>query len=183
MARSSKTQYVILGMLSMHAMSGYEIKQAIADSTAHFWSESDGQIYPTLNKLTEEGMVDCQEDYVGQRLRKVYSLNKVGEQSLNKWLISDIEPSTVRHELLLKLFFGRKAQKKVLIDHLTQFQTTCEYKLILFEQIVKRLREEKANSPDLDYWLITLNYGRQITKAQLNWCIQTINQFTTEELR
>ena len=46
--RENKTKYAVLGMLSFAPKSGYEISQMIKNSTAFFWSESDGQIYPIL---------------------------------------------------------------------------------------------------------------------------------------
>ena len=40
---TSKTPYAILGMLSIEPMSGYDIRQIMRNSTANFWSESDGK--------------------------------------------------------------------------------------------------------------------------------------------
>ena len=151
MARSSKTQFTILGMLSIEPMSGYEIKQAIAESTAHFWAESDGQIYPALNRLTESGLIHCLEKPSGARLKKIYTLTSGGEAALQEWLARDVERSVIRHELLLKLFFGRKTSKKVLLHHISHFKSNIEKKLLQFDKIIAELKEKYSISVELKY--------------------------------
>ena len=49
----SPTAYVILGMVSREARSGYEIKAAVDGSTRFFWAASYGQIY--LNRPGFDG--------------------------------------------------------------------------------------------------------------------------------
>ena len=49
---------VILGFLSQHPRSGYEIKRAVDRSTRFFWAASYGQIYPELRRLQEQGLVE-----------------------------------------------------------------------------------------------------------------------------
>jgi DNA-binding PadR family transcriptional regulator len=46
MARQAQTSTAVLGALSVEPMTGYEIRQVIADVLGHFWHESFGQIYP-----------------------------------------------------------------------------------------------------------------------------------------
>ena len=40
-------------------MTGYGLRQAIAGSVGHFWQESFGQLYPTLRRLAQEGLVEA----------------------------------------------------------------------------------------------------------------------------
>ena len=49
--RDDTSRYAVLGMLSIRPMSGYDIKQAIGESVVHFWDESYGRIYPSLQRL------------------------------------------------------------------------------------------------------------------------------------
>ena len=53
----SSTDYAILGMLTLRPMSGYDIRATIGESIAYFWTESYGQIYPTLKRLTKEKLL------------------------------------------------------------------------------------------------------------------------------
>jgi len=58
MASPSRTIYAVLGFLTVRPMSGYDIKKAVEVSIANFWTESYGQIYPVLKRLTEQGLVE-----------------------------------------------------------------------------------------------------------------------------
>lgn len=50
-------------------------RQEIGASVCHFWSESYGQVYPTLHELEREGLVTVtSESSDGDRERKVYAL-------------------------------------------------------------------------------------------------------------
>jgi Transcriptional regulator PadR-like family len=57
MAKASQTETAVLGALSVMPMTGYAIREAIRDVLGHFWSESFGQIYPTLAELERQGYV------------------------------------------------------------------------------------------------------------------------------
>ena len=51
MARMNKSRFALLGLLSLGAMSGYDLRKLFEQSLIHFWSESFGQIYPMLRSL------------------------------------------------------------------------------------------------------------------------------------
>ena len=51
-------KYVLLGFLNYTPMTGYELKQFMDESTANFWHAKQSQIYTTLKKLEEEGMLE-----------------------------------------------------------------------------------------------------------------------------
>src|SRR5207245_11355342 len=83
MAASSTTRYAVLGMLSAGPRSGYDIKKAVDSSIAHFWSESFGQIYPILRRLTADGFVRRRrETQRGKPARQVYSIMPRGREAL-----------------------------------------------------------------------------------------------------
>jgi hypothetical protein len=48
---------VLLGLLAIEPMSGYDLGLTIRASVGHFWNESYGQIYPNLKKLETERFV------------------------------------------------------------------------------------------------------------------------------
>jgi DNA-binding PadR family transcriptional regulator len=60
--RSSSSKEVLLGLLTVEPMSGYDLGQVIRDSVGHFWNESYGQIYPNLKKLASEGFVSSKTE-------------------------------------------------------------------------------------------------------------------------
>src|SRR6476660_4951191 len=102
----SPTAYVILGMVSREARSGYEIKAAVDSSTRFFWAASYGQIYPELKRLAEAGLVEGSDAPRGDRKRTVYAITEAGSAELRDWLRQPPATSEMREEGLLKLFFA-----------------------------------------------------------------------------
>ncbi len=114
----SGTARVILGMLRIKPMSGYEIKQVVDQSTRFFWAASYGQIYPELRRLAREGLIEGEPATRGARRRTVYALTREGEDVLNTWLEEPPAPPELRFEGLLKLFFLRADEHETARLHL-----------------------------------------------------------------
>jgi DNA-binding PadR family transcriptional regulator len=66
----------ILLALAEEPMHGYQVIQAIETRSRGEWKPSPGSIYPTLQLLSDEGLVVSEQ--VGER--KVYSLTEAGRQ-------------------------------------------------------------------------------------------------------
>ena len=174
MSKENKSRYVVLGMLSLGPMSGYEIKKRIEGSTSNFWSERYGQLYPTLKQLVEDGLTVSQtEKQEGKPERYIYTLTEKGWASLRHWLTEPTEHPVQRNELLLKLFFGRQTSPSVHIEHVQKFRALQAHLLEKYIGIEAHLRA-CADDPDIPYALITLNYGQHECKALLAWCDETI---------
>lgn len=72
-------------------MSGYDLMQAIELSFDSLWAASYGQIYPTLHKLAEEGLVRAEHEPTGRRERIVYHLTPEGRRTFAAWLATPID--------------------------------------------------------------------------------------------
>jgi DNA-binding PadR family transcriptional regulator len=97
-------------------LSGYDIRKAIESSVGYFWSESYGQIYPALKRLTTEGLITpSRSNSKPRQRRQEYSLTDAGRASLQAWLAQPFQNDPPRNEFLLKLFFGREAPPSVCI--------------------------------------------------------------------
>ncbi len=85
---SGDMKYVILKLLKERPMHGYEVMKALEDHTHGCYTPSPGTVYPTLQWLEDEGMVQCEE----VEGKKVYSITKAGEEFLeeNKTTVDDI---------------------------------------------------------------------------------------------
>ncbi len=167
----SKTDYAILGMLSITSMSGYEIRQMIQQSTANFWSESYGQLYPALAKLVKLGLINFKLAQEKQaQSKKIYQLNPSGSKELKQWLALEPTKSIIRNELLLKLFFGANVSSQVNLDHVQHEADQTAARLQEFKLARTRLIKTHPDSPHLEYWLMTLQYGYDLAAAKLKWC-------------
>jgi PadR family transcriptional regulator, regulatory protein AphA len=91
-------------------MSGYDIKKMVEVGLSFFWSESYGQIFPTLNRLVEEGLATKKVDPdSGGRRRQVYTVTKAGRRSFKTWLHQPTESPRLRDELKLKFFLTARS--------------------------------------------------------------------------
>ena len=169
------TAKALLGLLSIHPMSGYDVRQLIPWSIGHFWSESYGQIYPALKAMTAAGLVARKTERQESRPdRHVYSLTKEGRTELREWLKVAPVDEVPRSELLLKIFFGAHAGKGVNREHVAGFMATHERALKIYAATEKQLKREEAGDPQLPYWLMTLNFGRHRSKASVTWSKETL---------
>ena len=64
----------VLSLLTEKPMHGYQIINEIADRSGGSWKPSAGSVYPTLQLLADEGLIEAQE----QNGRKTYSLTEAG---------------------------------------------------------------------------------------------------------
>ena len=84
-------------------MSGYELAKRFEASVGSTWSAGHSQIYPELNRLADEGLVEAGEP--GPRGRKTYAITGAGRDAVQGWL-ADTEPDrTVRDEAALRTYF------------------------------------------------------------------------------
>lgn len=106
MARPRQTDLAVLGALSLGPLSGYALREGIRDVLGQFWSESFGQIYPTLTRLEADGQV---ERLAGTRRGSSrYALTTAGRDRLRGLLATPVEFTPPRNGLLLRLFFGHE---------------------------------------------------------------------------
>ena len=169
------SRYAVLGMLSMDMKTGYAMKKHVESNLGHYWSESYGQIYPTLRQLVNEGLATCTEERrKGKPMRNLYAITSSGRKELREWLVVPPEPQPQRSELLLKLSFGDRvdseACQKLIRDHSQQ----CERDLSYLSEIESALLESPRKHRDQPYWLMTLRHGRAISEAELAWCNETL---------
>jgi len=161
----SPTAYVILGMVSREARSGYEIKALVDHTTRFFWAASYGQIYPELKRLSEAGLVEGVDAPRGERRRTVYAITAEGEKALVDWLRQPPTTYEMREEGLLKLFFAGALPREEAAQIL---QSMREHRLGLAERL--RTLEPKALAKEDPFPLIVLRGGIEFNEWFADWC-------------
>ena len=175
MSRINKSQYAILGILGRGPRSGYDIKKLTDQSTRYFWAENYGNLYPTLKKLEQEGLVSVtRQPREGKPERKVYAITAAGKAVLAAWLSAPTEPSGHRNELLLKLFFGSQAPVAVNLEQLERYRTEQAALLETYREIEVWLRAARGALPEFPFELLTLTYGRHEAEALVRWCDESL---------
>ena len=164
-----------MGVLAFGPSSGYEIRKLLSETTAHFWKESYGQIYPSLDRLLGKGMIEVEERKGEGRPSTRYRLSPGGHEALHSWIRDShniLRPG--RNELLLKLFFARREDAPYLIGQVEKYlEDTIR---------IAGVYRVFADDPDDDgipydsRRLIgaTVDYGVQAAEMQIGWCKKTI---------
>jgi DNA-binding PadR family transcriptional regulator len=163
----------LLGLLSLGPMSGYEMRQRMERSTANFWTESYGQIYPALKKMVKDGLATVEEQSKDGRAKKVYRLTDAGERRLRTWLGVEARPQVRRNELLLKVFFGDRAERGAIAAQVVAERERCEDDMHRFEAALLRMEMEHARHPAMPYWRMAVRCGMIHAKATMEWCDET----------
>ena len=139
-------KYAILGLINRGPLTGYDITKEFYDrALANFWNAKHSQVYPELNKLVEENLVEFQVIIQGEKMeKKLYSITEKGTIELIEWLKKD-EPLeiTPKDKFRLRTFFSDFMPVGVLEDHLKsqlkKHQLKLSYLRDLFKQDYKEV--------------------------------------------
>lgn len=177
--RYNATTYAILGLLTTHCRTSYDIKRMIDTSLSHFWRISYGQIYPSLKRLVEEGLLERHDLTTYQKVERVeYRLTLAGEQALKQWLHEPVEKfSYEKNEVLLRLFLSDDGDTATMIQQIekyrsVQYERLETYKLLEHSWHMGTVTTQKKRA------LMTLSFGKKIARTIIEWCDEAIAQLT-----
>jgi PadR family transcriptional regulator, regulatory protein AphA len=100
-------EVALLGLLSVHPMTGYEIRHHFDRALAPWWDTPRTQIYPKLRELEARQLIE--HEYIIQESKpnkRVYSPTPAGRAQLQNWLKSAIPWPDLRHHMMMRLFLG-----------------------------------------------------------------------------
>jgi PadR family transcriptional regulator, regulatory protein AphA len=176
-------KYILLGFIKYGPMTGYEIKQNMEHSTAHFWHAHHSQIYTTLRKMEQEGLVSSQlQQQEGSPDRRVYSLLPAGRQILNEWLEHpQTEATPIKEDFLVRIFFSATRDPQEVIAEVRLHIKLHQEKIIIYQATQNHLENDlrcKKIVPDreIDFWLFTLDMGFRFEKMYIEWLTETLSR-------
>jgi len=171
----NRTQFAILGMLSLQPMSGYDFRKTAGQCLGYFWQESYGQIYPALKHLLEKRYVTRRRRRSkGKPDRHMYAITDRGRKAFREWMGQPAAVEKKRNEMLLKIFFGGKNDVNAQIRELENLRETNEKLLAELKDIDDwhvRNYDHHALTP---YWLITIRFGIRRISALIEWCRESV---------
>ena len=176
-------KYILLGFLNYQSMTGYDLKRLIDNSTGHFWHAYHSQIYTTLRKMEQDGLVASVIDDNDEKLeRRIYEITNQGQSKLKQWSgksLMELPPS--KDSLLVKLFFSGSRSSGEVLNELKFQRQLHQQQLETYQQIKPEAdpqSESKDDSIDFDreakFWRMTLEFGLAYEKMYLNWLDETI---------
>ena len=99
----------ILGLLAHHPRHGYELKTAFEAITggSHAWDVKPAQIYTTLSRLEEGGLVAQKAvEQEGGPEKRIYDITQAGRVELERWFGQSVAGDHQRDEFYLKLMLA-----------------------------------------------------------------------------
>jgi DNA-binding PadR family transcriptional regulator len=171
-ARANQTETAVLGALSVEPMTGYALRVAIRDVLGHFWSESFGQIYPTLAALERDGHVR-RRDTTRPRA-STFEITPSGTARLHELLAQPVQPVPPRNGLMLRLFFGRHLGAPACRALILDARARAERDLAEYHEIRRQLSTEPDPAGDRLYWALTVSAGEHTAHATIAWADEAL---------
>ena len=167
-------KFALLGLLADGPRHGYELKATYESQLLPSVKLNYGQVYTTLERLSREGLVNC--EMVNQTERpdkKVYAITGDGLDQLHEWLMSpsaqevDLRDATMLKLLLTNQMKPRKKGRKGIsaLDVLASERRACmdrlhEYSMTRVESVK---RKESAET------ILVLDYAILRLESFLKW--------------
>ena len=156
---------VCLGMLTDGEASGYDLKKEFESSFGHFFAAGYGSIYPALNALARDGLVECRHvPQEGRPDRKVYEITDAGREHLLTALENPCPSHKVRSEFLATMCFSHLMSRE-------QIETVLESRV---DEIAAYLRLlEGFETGCMEDWppgaRFVLGFGQTMMKTMLQY--------------
>lgn len=168
-ASLSPSDYVVLGMVGLDARSGYEIKQTVELSIRFFWTISPAQVYPSLAKLEQAGLLKGRDDPQGNRPRRIYERTHAGTTALREWLQRhEPMPFELRDIAMVKLFFADTLSSDDARALVATVKARSEQQVATLESI-RSAPAEAARQGNI-HPLLTFELGIAFHRAMIDVC-------------
>ncbi len=173
-------KYILLGFLNYQPMTGYDLKRLVDGSTAHFWHAYHSQIYTTLRKMEQDGLVTSVIDDSDEKLeRRIYDITELGKSKFKQWLgksLTELPPT--KDALLVRLFFSGSRDRASVLDELRFQRQLHQQQLEIYQQIEPEKSSDNSDRIDFEreakFWRMTLDLGLAYEQMYLDWLDETI---------
>lgn len=166
----SKSAAAVLGMVTLGARSGYEIRRAAELSLRFFWALGPPQIYAELSRLEKAGLVAGRDDSRGRRPRRRYEATSRGRSALSHWATSDQPaPLELRDALLLQLFFADAADPTDVTELLTRLRERSVRALDAFDELIMPAAAQTERR-GFGQPKAVAEFGRAFHRFIVDWC-------------
>ena len=177
---------IILGILMLHRMTAYELRNFIKNNFKSMYSDSLGSIQAALKKLFELEMVTFEELVEKGVNKKRYSITEAGQETLIEWIKIPINTSKTKNYDFGKLFFMgyvSKKDQKTLIDKII---LSLEEEYEALKKLKESIDADEESEEIKNYLLTDIEYKERIKNLdkgkELIENIKEISKFTLATL-
>ncbi|MFC7404943.1 PadR family transcriptional regulator [Georgenia alba] len=161
-------QRIILGLLAIAPMSGYDLKRRFDSAVNYFWSADKAQIYRSLAALVGDGLVAVEK--VPGRAgpdRQEHRITPEGRRALREWLTSELDRQPERDAFLARVFFAGDLDPDELATLLARQRAETRALLASLEAIREATPAPADRAARLR--LATLERGLRHVHTELEW--------------
>ena len=116
-------RYALLALLTSRPMTGYDVSKQFSQSVAHVWHAPDSQIYPELNRMERDGLLESAVVPWGKKgTKKEYAVTEAGVTAFREWMDAPIEIRRQREPAYLKAAYLEWAEPGAARAELEQFR-------------------------------------------------------------
>lgn len=159
---------IILGLLDIAPMSGYDLKRYVDTVVTHFWTADKSQVYRTLAGLVADGLARI-ETVPGTSApdRLVHHITDAGRAALHAWLVSDLDRQPERDAFLARAFFAGGLDDDELRELLTRRRAAADALLATLDAMRETTPAPRDRAERLR--LATLDSGIRHARTELEW--------------
>ena len=165
--RLPATAYVVLGLVSIRPMTGYELAAYAERSVGNFFPLTRSHIYSELDRLGRLGLLDATEvEQDSAPTKRVHEITPAGSDELRQWLEDRVmKEERSRSLFLVRIFFGDRLSPEQLARLLDDFESAARARRDRLAAIVERL----AGRPGAVFRRSTAMFGVRREQANLDW--------------
>ena len=163
----SATTYVVLGLVSIRPMTGYELAAYAEQSIGNFFPLTRSHIYSELDRLGRLSLLGATEiEQENAPTKRVYEITSAGQEELRRWLETpQSKEDRVRSLFLVRIFFGDRLSPEQLTSLLDDFESRA----VIRRDRLATLAEKLADRPASVFRRSTALFGLRREQAMLDW--------------
>jgi PadR family transcriptional regulator AphA len=170
-ASAVSLRHLVLGLIAVNPMSGYDIRQLLEKLSWLIGSPSCGSLYPALRGLLKDGLATVEVNLrQAKPPKKVYHITEDGRMVLQEWIEQPTEPGSLK-AFAMRLILADNLSRAGLIAHLKQRRSEVAGNEALLAAVAER-REEREDSGQR----LALDYALAVARAERDWLDGVLGQ-------
>ena len=170
-------EYALLGLIGISPMTGYDVHKMFDTTPFGHFSSSPGAIYPALNRLARQGLLDSSMDTRKEaRPRRVYALTETGKDALEDWLRQPV----TRDELIrmsgapiLRFNFAKdRLSTKEISSYLESYRSVV---VAYIDELLNY--DDQLKAPEMFHNRLALDHGIRRYRSELEWVTSAMAAF------
>ena len=173
---------LLLGLLRNRTASGYDLAREIHDEERHLWRASTSQIYATLRRLEQQGLLNSRAARSRKGpARRLYRLRAEGHDHLQNFLDDVTTHEAERVPWLARLRVIDSAETETARRLLGQAHAGLLRESVRLRALLDEGGNDKDPTTPSFYRLATLQCALSTAQLRLKWCEQTLEELAAAQ--